>query len=127
LWNFIFPVYNSPSQKKTLPLSSRQLQKNQRILALMPRDPFEGMTGDELDPQAAESDQLASLGMHAVDMDAHADADEEEEESETPAAPGEEVDPSDDLDRDGLAELEQMEQQILQEDPVLDFATVEDE
>lgn len=93
----------------------------------MPRDPFEGMTGDELDPQAAESDQLAALGMHAVDPDEADDELEKEEEGAEPT-PAVEVDPSDDLDRDGLAELEQMEKQILEEDPVLDFATIaEDE
>lgn len=92
----------------------------------MIRDPFDGMSGDELDPQAAESDQLATLGMHEVD-----EAEEKADDAEEEAADGvveEAVDPSDDLDKDGLAELEEMEQQILQEDPVLDFATVgEDE
>jgi hypothetical protein len=91
----------------------------------MTRDPFDGMSGDELDPQAAESDQLAALGMHEVGDDDEKAADAEDEE-EVVVAPA--VDPSDDLDRDGLAELEQMEKQILEEDPVLDFATaLEDE
>lgn len=100
----------------------------------MIRDPFDGMSGDELDPQAAESAQLTALGMHAV-------SDDEEEEEDDPEAPEEddesdkkdddakedETDPSDDLNKDGLAELEEMEQRLREEEPVLDFAIVEDE
>ena len=48
----------------------------------MPRDPFEGLSGDELDPQAAETDQLAVLGMHAVEGDEDDDLDDEEEEED---------------------------------------------
>lgn len=89
----------------------------------MTRDPFDGMSGDELDPQAAESDQLATLGMHEVSEEEEKEDAGEEEEGEKAEAV-ETVDPSDDLDKDGLAELEEMEKQIMEEDPVLDFATV---
>lgn len=92
----------------------------------MPRDPFDGMSGDELDPQAAETDQLAALGMHTVSDDDEEDLDEEDEEDK-PEDAVKAVDPSDDLDKDGLAELEEMEQQLLQEDPILDFAMVEED
>ena len=98
----------------------------------MIRDPFDGMSGDELDPQAAESAQLTALGMHAVDP--NADDEEEEEEDGAPdvvVSPGDadadKVDPADDLDKDGLAELEEMEVRLREEEPVLDFAIVEDE
>lgn len=89
------------------------------------RDPFDGLSGDEMDPQAAETDQLATLGMHEVVEEEEDDdpADEEQgadEEEEKKAA-------SDDLDKDGLEELEEMEQELLKEDPILDFAMIEEE
>jgi hypothetical protein len=99
----------------------------------MIRDPFDGMSGDELDPQMAESDQLMALGMHETSGDDEEELDEEDEsvEAVAGAVPAEDdedkPDPSDDLDKDGLAELEEMEQQLLQEEPVLDFAMVEEE
>jgi hypothetical protein len=98
----------------------------------MIRDPFDGMSGDELDPQMAESDQLMALGMHETSDEDEEDEDEFDEEAEEGAVPAvadedEEKGASDDLDKDGLAELEEMEQQLLQEEPVLDFAMVEEE
>ena len=100
----------------------------------MIRDPFDGMSGDELDPQAAESAQLTALGMHAVDPDADEKDEEDELDEATDAVSpdetkeGEETpDPSDDLNKDGLAELEEMEVRLRAEEPVLDFAIAEDE
>lgn len=97
----------------------------------MIRDPFDGMSGDELDPQAAESDQLMALGMHETSADDEEDEDEfDDEETAADASVKDKDDEegaSDDLDKDGLAELEEMEQQLLQEEPVLDFAMVEEE
>lgn len=89
----------------------------------MTRDPFEGLSGDELDPQAAEADQLAALGMHEVEEEEKNldDKDEDDEEASNVAQP------SDDLDKDGLEELEEMEQELLKEDPILDFAMTEEE
>jgi hypothetical protein len=85
-----------------------------------------------------EDEQLSALGMHTVGTD---DADEKDEESEEDDALEEEevaegtddkndpslADPSDDLDKDGLKELEEMEQQLLQEEPLLDFTMAEEE
>jgi len=96
----------------------------------MIRDPFDGMSGDELDPQAAESDQLMALGMHETSPDDEEDDDYDDEDVSDSASTDddeEEEDASDDLDKDGLEELEEMEQQLLQEEPVLDFAMVEEE
>ncbi|MEN9558444.1 MAG: hypothetical protein RL141_813 [Candidatus Parcubacteria bacterium] len=94
----------------------------------MIRDPFDGLSGDELDPQAAESDQLMALGMHVVATE-DPEEDEELEEEETPPVGDdpELADPSDDLDKDGLKELEEMEKKLLEEEPLLDFATMTDE
>ncbi len=91
----------------------------------MTRDPFDGMSGDELDPQAAETDQLAALGMHAVEDEEKDDLDDEDEKEKE--EPVETVDPSADLDKDGIQELEEMEKRLLAEEPILDFAMAEDE
>lgn len=94
---------------------------------MLMRNQFElKVSGDELDPQAAESEQLAMLGMHETSED------EEEEVKEEGAAENSEENgiagPSDDLDKDGLEELDEMEKQLrLEENPILDFATVEEE
>jgi hypothetical protein len=89
----------------------------------MIRDPFDGLSGDELDPQAAEADQLATIGMHTVeDEEHHHDLDES-----TSHAEADEEEAADERDKDGLEELEAMEKQILEEDPVLDFTMSEDD
>jgi hypothetical protein len=94
---------------------------------MMRLNPFDKDTGDEFDPQVAESDALASLGMHVAGDD---DDDLEVVEVVLPVADEDEegvAKPSDDLDKDGIAELEEMEKRLLEEDPVLDFAVAEDE
>jgi hypothetical protein len=94
---------------------------------MMRLNPFDKDTGDEFDPQVAESDALASLGMHVAGED---DDDLEVVEVVVPVADEDEegvAKPSDDLDKDGIAELEEMEKRLLEEDPVLDFAVAEDE
>ena len=103
---------------------ARYLHENKYVdpYLLMIRDPFDGLSGDELDPQAAEADQLATIGMHTVEED-------EEDDLDEAGVPVEVVDaePADERDKDGLEELEAMEKQILEEDPVLDFAMAEDD
>ncbi|OGL73114.1 hypothetical protein A3E39_04445 [Candidatus Uhrbacteria bacterium RIFCSPHIGHO2_12_FULL_60_25] len=93
---------------------------------MMSRNAFEFRAApEEADP---EVDQLAML-----------DAPKEEEVPEEEIKVGIEggtddltdpnvAGPSDDLDKDGLEELEEMEKQLrLEENPVLDFVTVEEE
>ncbi len=112
------------------PLPARYLHA--KLKKSMIRDPFDGMSGDELDPQAAESAQLTALGMHAVDPDADDDEEDDDLDEEAAVLPDEEkdpdaLDPADDLNKDGLAELEEMEVRLRAEEPVLDFAIVEEE
>lgn len=90
----------------------------------MSRDPYADLSGDELDPQASESEQLAALGMREV---SDADPAEDEEEEEEAGTPVDVPEPVEEVEKDGLTELEEMEQRLRAEEPTLDFAIVEEE
>lgn len=96
---------------------------------MMMRNLFEPKdAGEELDPQLAESEQLAMLGMHEASEEEEKELNEEKADDEKDEEEDGQADPSDDLDKDGLEELDEMEKQLrLEENPILDFATVEEE
>lgn len=78
---------------------------------------------DEWDPQGLNS-------LNKDELESFSDDEEENAGSEEALKAAWDVDEdeeSDDLDRDGLTELEEMERNLLQEQSILDFAMVGDE
>jgi len=84
------------------------------------RIPVEAPTEDEWDPQGLNS-------IAKEDLESFSKTEEEEEPKKISPAPVVEVDPADDIGRDGLAELEAMEQRLRAEEPILDFAMITEE
>jgi hypothetical protein len=85
----------------------------------MLRIPTETAPEDEWDPQGLNS-------ITKDELESFSDSGEEGDGTAGKGAGGG-VDPSDDLEKDGLAELEEMEQQLQAEKPILDFAMITEE
>lgn len=87
----------------------------------MLRMPTEAPPEDEWDPQG-----LNSIAKHELESFS-ASGDENEPIPAVKGAVPEKIDPADDLEKDGLAELEEMERLLKAEEPMLDFAMITEE